>query len=117
MANCEAIYALARCFARPALKIVPLPLELCGGERGRCAAEEGGVAEGLNGSEIQELSAFEVAQFLAAEGVEVAVKKLDAVDMAIGAAGRADGLALGVGGGADDARAKKRGGRSLGFGG
>ena len=79
-------------------------------------AEKGGVAEGFKGCEIQELAAFEVAEFFAAEGVEVAMEKLDVMNLAIGAAGGTDGLSFGVGGGADDTCAKKSGGR-LSFGG
>ena len=70
----------------------------------------------MDGGKIQELAAFEVAKVFSAEGVEIAVKKLDAMSLSIRAAGGADGLSFGVSGGADDARAKKSGGR-LGFGG
>ena len=80
------------------------------------AAEEGGVAEWLEAGEVEELSALKVAEIFSAEGVEVAVKKLNSMRLAIGAAGGTNGLSFGVSGGADDACAKESGG-GLGFGG
>ena len=78
-------------------------------------AEKGGIAEGSEAGEAQDLSAFEVAEVLAAGGVEVAMEELEPVDLAIGAAGGADGVPLGVGRGSDDACAEDvAGGRGVG---
>ena len=65
------------------------------------SAEQGGIAEGGDGGEAQDLTAFEVADGFAAGGVEIAMEQLQAVDLAIGATGGEKGLPFGVGGGAD----------------
>ena len=61
------------------------------------------------------MAAFEVAEILAAGGVEIAVEELEAVDLAVGTATGAEGLAFGVRGRAHDAGAERRRGRR-GFG-
>ena len=78
-------------------------------------AEKGGIAEGFEGSEAEDLAAFEVAEIFAAGGIEIAVEELEAMDLAVGTATRAESLAFGVRGRADDAGAERRRGRR-GFG-
>ena len=60
-------------------------------------AEEGGIAEGGDGVESEHLTALPVPQGLAPAGVPIAMENLEPMDLSIGAAGEAQGLAFGVG--------------------